>query len=144
VRADRACVHLIIDKVTEFQHIGYTYSDRLIESLSGETVEEVRAAEGRQTCLFQFLRNLVCGSTIEDGGGVCTPEFQTRPTQYGFEDLPQVHPRGYAQRVEANVNGGSVFKERHVLFANDPCHHTFVTVTAGHLITNFQFTFLGD
>src|SRR5690606_15008114 len=143
VRTDGARVHLVVDKVTELQHVGNAYGYRLIESLSGESVKEVRAAECRQPCLFQFLRHLLCGGAIEDRSSIGASQFQSGPAQYCFEDLSQVHPRGYTQRVETNIDGGSVLKERHVLFADDPCHNAFVSVTASHLIANLQFTFLG-
>src|SRR6202008_1233079 len=35
VRSDRTCVHLIVNKVSKFQHVNHPNSYRLIETMSG-------------------------------------------------------------------------------------------------------------
>ena len=62
----------------------------------------------------------------------------------GLKDLPHVHTRGNAQRVEADFNGGAVRQERHVFFGHDLGDHTLVTVASGHLVTDLELLLGGD
>ena len=55
-----------------------------------------------------------------------------------FEDLANVHPRGYAKRVQHHVDGGTVFAIRHVFLGHDHRYHTLVTVTTSHLVTRLH------
>ena len=54
----------------------------------------------------------------------------------GLEDLSHIHAGRYPERIQNNVHRSSVGKERHVLFWNNPCHHTFISVTSGHLVSD--------
>src|ERR1041384_3161329 len=144
VRSDRTCVHLIVDKVTELQHVCHTNRHGLIEAGTGETIIQVCTTELRKSCLFQFRLYIVEVCTIEDWSCIFSAELLASPCQHCFVDLAQVHTRRHTERVETDIQWSSVFEERHVFFTHDPCNHTFVTVASGHLITNFQFTFLSN
>src|SRR5690606_22668289 len=133
VGTDGACVHLVVDKVSELQHVRNTNRYRLIEAFAREAVVQVRAAERRQPCFFQFLLYIFDGRAVEDRCGILASKFMTSPSENGFEDLTQVHPRRYTQRVEADINRCSVFQERHVFFPYDLGNDTLVSVTSRHL-----------
>src|SRR5690606_5459405 len=51
-----------------------------------------------------------------------------------FENLAHVHARRHAERVEHDVDRGTIFQIRHVFDGNDAGNHTLVTVTTGHLV----------
>ena len=55
-----------------------------------------------------------------------------------LEHLTHVHPRGHAQRVQADVARRAVGHVRHVLDRNDLRHHALVAVAAGHLVAGLQ------
>ena len=63
-----------------------------------------------------------------------------RKAQVGFEDLTNVHTRRYAQRVQYDVDRSTVGVVRHVFNRHDNRDNTFVTVTAGHLVTRLDAT----
>ena len=62
----------------------------------------------------------------------------------GFEHLADVHAAGYAQRVEHDVDGGAVLKERHVLLRQDLGDDALVAVASGELVAVGDLALLGD
>src|SRR5207237_7231466 len=66
------------------------------------------------------------------------------PAQVRFEDLPDVHARRYAQRVEDDVGMRPVFEERHVLDWQDAADDALVAVTAGHLVARLKLALHGN
>ena len=66
------------------------------------------------------------------------------PAQVRLEDLPDVHARRHAQRVEHDVDRGAVFEVRHVFTRNDAGDHALVAVTAGHLVARLDLALGGD
>jgi len=61
-----------------------------------------------------------------------------------FKYLTNVHTGWNTQRVENDLNRTAVIHIRHILFRQDPGNNTLVAVTAGHLVTNLQFTLNGN
>src|SRR6185369_12008930 len=61
-----------------------------------------------------------------------------------LEDLSDVHTRGYAERIENDLDRGSIRQIRHVLFRKNTCDHTLVTVTSGHFIADRKLTLHRD
>ncbi len=77
--------------------------------------------------------------------------FRDRPAQTGsspphmrLKDLPHVHARWHAQRVQNHVNRSAVFQEWHVFDRNHFGNHTLVAVTTGHFITWLQLALNRD
>ena len=66
------------------------------------------------------------------------------PAQMGLEDLPDVHARRHAQRVQHDVDMRAVLEERHVLDRNDARHDTLVAMAAGHLVARLDLALHGD
>src|SRR5216684_3685020 len=69
-------------------------------------------------------------------------DFQSQalgcPTQMGFENLPDVHARRHAQRIEHDVDRRAVGHARHVLDRHDLGDDALVSVAAGHLVARLQ------
>ena len=61
-----------------------------------------------------------------------------------LKHLSDVHTGRYAERVKNDVKRTTIRKERHILYRKYTGNNTLVTVTAGHLITYGDLTFLSD
>ena len=84
--------------------------------------------------LIDGLVDLILGGAVEDGCDSLEAEHTGRPPEVGFEDLPDVHSAGDAQRVEQHVHRRAVLHERHVLLGDDARDDALVAVSAGHLV----------
>ena len=62
------------------------------------------------------------------------------PAQVGLEDLTYIHSRWHTKRVKHNVDRGAIGHKRHVFHRHDARHHTFVAMTARHLIAGLKTT----
>ena len=67
-----------------------------------------------------------------------------RPAEVGLEDLPHVHARGHAERVEDDLDRRPVGEVRHVLLGQDPGDDALVAVAAGHLVADGELALHGD
>src|SRR3546814_16333536 len=67
-----------------------------------------------------------------------TPEAGAGPAEVRFQNLPDVHARGHAQRIEHDVDRGAVLQRRHVLDRHDARDHALVAVPAGHLVAGLE------
>ena len=61
-----------------------------------------------------------------------------------FQNLADVHPRRYTQRVQHDVHGAAVCHVRHVFHRQNARYHAFVTVAAGHFVACLQAAFDGN
>src|SRR5208282_6289735 len=52
----------------------------------------------------------------------------------GFQDLSHIHTAWNAERIQNDIDRRAVLKIWHILNWHDVANHTFVTVTARHLI----------
>ena len=66
------------------------------------------------------------------------------PTHMGLQNLADVHPRGHAQRVENDVDGGPVLHVRHVLHRDYGGDHALVAVPSRHLVARLHVTLDGQ
>ena len=69
IGTDRTGVHLVVDHVAQFEHVGHADGGRLVETLARLAVVEVGAAAARDTCLGGILVDLVERSAVEDRRG---------------------------------------------------------------------------
>ena len=67
-----------------------------------------------------------------------------RPAELGLHDLADVHARGDAQGIEADVQRGAVLEVGHVLRREDAGDDALVAVAAGHLVALFELALGGD
>src|SRR5690606_18845503 len=81
--------------------------------------------------------------SIEDWCSEFLTCFLSSPSQYGLEDLSDVHTGWHTKWVQHDVHWSSVFQERHILVSNDTGNDPLVTVTTRHLITHLQLALLG-
>ena len=58
--------------------------------------------------------------------------------------LSDIHTGRHAQRIQHDIQRTSVRQERHIFHRKDTGNHTLVTVTAGHLISHGDLTFLSN
>src|SRR5689334_17030777 len=133
VRTDRTRMHLVVDHVTELQHVDNSNCCGLVEFFTSTTVVEICASELRQAGLGYPLVDLLISSTVENWRCEFHTELQSCPSENGFIDLAQVHTRRHTERIEHDVNRCSVLQVRHVFVADNLRNDTLVTVTTGHL-----------
>ena len=72
------------------------------------------------------------------------PALLGDPAEVGLENLTEVHSTGDTERVQDDVDRGSVGEERHVLDRQDLGDDTLVAVTAGELVALGDLALLGD
>ena len=72
------------------------------------------------------------------------PALLGDPAEVGLEHLAEVHSAGDAERVEDDVDRGSVGEERHVLDRQDLGDDALVAVTTGELVALGDLALLGD
>src|SRR5258706_8530643 len=63
-------------------------------------------------------------------------EFFGGPAKVRFQNLPDVHTRRNAQRVQNDLDRSAIRKVRHIFLRNDARNHALVAVPAGHLVAN--------
>src|SRR3979411_3263999 len=61
-----------------------------------------------------------------------------------LEHLAHVHPAGYAERVQDDVDGGAVLEEGHVLRRQELGDDGFVPMAAGELVADADLALLRD
>ena len=142
--SDRARVDLVRHEVVELHHVDVADDDLLVDFLAGAAVEERALARHRQLGLLQVLADALLRDSVEHRGCDLHAELLAGPAEVRLKDLPDVHARGHAERVEADLDGGSVGEEGHVLLGHDLGDHALVSVAAGHLVADVELLLGGD
>ena len=137
-------MHLVVDHMAQLQHVDHAHGSRLVELLARLAVVQVGATATRNAGLRRIFVDLVERGPVEDRRGELQPQLTAGPAEHGLVNLPEVHTRRHAQRVEYDVDDRTVFQERHVLVAHDLRHDTLVAVAAGHLVAHAQLALFGD
>src|SRR5450759_1357961 len=135
-------MHLIVNHMAQFKHVYNAYCCRLVESFACATIIEVSFSELGKFCLFGVFSDLSYCSTIENWCREGKSKFLSGPPKNSLVDLSKVHPRRYTQRVQNNINRCAILKERHIFSSYYPGNNTFVTMTTGHFISDFNLTLL--
>ena len=107
-------------------------------------VAQPRLAVGRQTGVLQPLGDVFGVRAVEDRRRDVHAEHRRGPAQVRLHDLPEVHARRHAQRVEHDVDRTAVFHIRHVFFGQHFGDDALVAVTSGHLVALQNLTLLRD
>src|SRR5688500_12293979 len=169
VRASRAGVDLVVDEVVQLHHVDVADRRALLEGLARAAVVELDLAAPRHLDvelaiadrlvaalallaavadrLVRFvdgLVNLVFERAVEHGCDRLETQDGRGPAEVRFEDLPDVHARRHAQRVEQDVDRRAVLEERHVFLGNDAGDDALVPVASGHLVADAQRAIRGD
>src|SRR5258707_290072 len=61
-----------------------------------------------------------------------------------FQNLPDVHTRRNAKRIQNDLDGSAIRKVRHVFLRHDARNDALVAVAAGHLVADGEFALHGD
>ena len=64
------------------------------------------------------------------------------PSQVRLQNLTDVHPPWYTQRIENDVNGSALREEGHIFYRHDLGNHPFVAMPTGHLVSRSEFASL--
>ena len=86
-----------------------------------------------QACI-EFIKGLFASLVLFAHFIELLAEFFGGPPQVSFQNLPDVHTRRHAQRIEHDVNRRAVFHVRHILQRQNAGNRTLVTVTSGNFI----------
>src|SRR5690606_2964801 len=76
--------------------------------------------------------------------GELETEEVTTPAEVRLEDLPDVHARGHAERVEHDVDRTAVREVGEVLLREDAAHDTLVAVATRHLVADLELPLDGE
>ena len=61
-----------------------------------------------------------------------------------LKHLSDIHTGRYAQRIQHDIQRTAIWKEWHILYRKHTGNDTLVTMTSGHLVTNGNFSLLGN
>src|SRR5581483_8778565 len=144
VRAGRARVDLVVDEMRELQHVDVADGDGTAETLPRAPVTQPRLAVRGETRVLQPLADVFRVRAVEHRRRDVEPEHRGGPSEMGLHDLPEIHARRDAERVEHDVDRRAVLEVRHVLFRQHLGDDALVAVTAGHLVALQNLALLRD
>ncbi len=136
-------MHLVINHVSQFEHVDHTYRGRLVKTFTGTPVVEIGGAVAGYAGFFSQTVDLILAGTVKYRCRELHSQLLAGPSQYALIYLTEVHPGGYTKRVENDIHRGSVSQERHILLPYYFGYDTLVSVPAGHLVTNPDLALLG-
>ena len=144
VGSDRPRVNLVVDQVRELQHVDVADRDLLLEGLPGHPVVEHRLAGVGKVRVLEELLDLPFVRSVENRRRDRHAEDLGGPAEVGLQDLPDVHARRHAQRVEDDLDRRAVRQVRHVRLGEDARDDALVAVASGHLVADRQLALHGD
>ena len=90
------------------------------------------------------MLDLVLAGAVENRRREVEAKRVRRPPEVGLEDLPDVHTRRNAERIQHDLDRRAVRQIRHVLFRQDARDDALVAVAAGHLVADRQLALHRD
>src|SRR5256714_15355540 len=87
VRTGGAGVDLVLDQVSQLEHVDPADRDRLLERLAGAAVTQLDLAPAGEAVLPQLLLDGVHRGPVEDGGLDAHAQRSGDPAQVGLQDL---------------------------------------------------------
>ena len=136
-------MHFIVNQVVQLNHIHNADKDVVFERFAGFPVIQRDFRTFGKSGRLQFAADLFVRRRLEDRSRIPLFQFQPGPTQLGFQQLPQIHTRRNAQRIETDVQRRTVGHIRHLLHRQNARYDAFVSVATGHLVAFPQFAFDG-
>ena len=137
-------MHLVVNHVTQFDHIDDTDCSILVEPVSCTTVSKMSSSEPRKACLICIITDRVNAGTVENRCTELDAQFGTCPSENGLVNLTEVHTRRHTKRVKNYIYWSTILEERHILLSYDLGNDTLVTMSTGHLVTDSDLSLLGD
>ena len=157
----------------ELEVVHDTDGDRVVEGFTGTSVIEDGLAVADHQTLFagngvDFRKGILTlrvfvghnraghAGKFHAGGDIflrCAVEYGRHDlpaqllggnTEMNLQHLTDVHSGRYAQRIQDDVERGTVRQERHILRRQNAGHNTLVAVTTCHLIADGDFSLLCD
>ena len=84
-------MHLVLNHVAEFQHVGHTHRSLLLECLTRTTVVQSGLAVTGKPCFVGPLVQVVQRGTVEDRSSKLHSQILTGTSQNSLEYLTDVH-----------------------------------------------------
>ena len=84
-------MHLILDHVTEFKHVGNTHGSALVEGFACAAVIKLSLTVAGQTGLIGPFIQVIDGSTIKDRSSELDAKLTSCMTQNSLKNLTDVH-----------------------------------------------------
>ena len=84
-------MHLVINHMTEFDHIDDTDSSELVEPVSCSTISEVSAAISRKSGLICVSTDFIKACTVENRCTELDSKSLACPSEDGLVNLTEVH-----------------------------------------------------
>ena len=122
----------------------YADRDRAVEAFARAAVAQPRLAVGGKARVLQPFADVFRVRAVEDRRRDVHAEHRGGPAQMRLHDLPEVHARRHAQRVEHDVDRRAVLDVRHVFFRQHLGDDALVAVTSGHLVALQNLALLRD
>src|SRR5574344_190294 len=96
-------MHLIINHVSEFYHIGDSDSCRLVKIFTRSTISEVGLSISWKSGLIGIFANIIQRSSVNDRSGELKVKHLTSPSKNSLVNLPHVHTCRYAKRIKNDI-----------------------------------------
>src|SRR6266851_1272130 len=103
VRAGRAGVDLVFDKVRQLEHVDHAHRHRLIKLFAGAAIAQLDLAVLRQSGPLQLGHDRFHWRAVENRRRDLDAKRRSDPPEVGFQNLAEVHPARHAERVEHDV-----------------------------------------
>ena len=145
VRAGRPRVDLVLNQVSQLQHIDDADRHRAVELLAGAAVVELEPCR-RAAAPPPRASERISSSDAPSKTGVAIFDAECfgRPAEVRFEHLADVHARRNADRIQNDVDRRAIRQVRHVLDRKDPRDDTLIAVATRHLVALGDLPLLGD
>src|ERR1700733_5960294 len=106
------------------------------QSLLVVQVEKLVESGGSGEARLEELADLAGLGEVRSQLGDLLAEFVRGPAKVRLQDLTDVHTRRHAERVQDDLDRGSVGEIRHIFLRKNPGDDTLVTVASGHLVAD--------
>ena len=134
-----ASVNLVINQVGQFEHIDVTDRHRIVKRLAVDPVIERYLPVLRQLSRFEFFFDVSHLGALKDRRGDVLTKLLGGPPEMRLQNLPDIHTRGYPERIENDVHRCAVGQVRHIFYRHNLGDHPLITVPTGHLIADGDF-----
>src|SRR4030095_7106871 len=111
---------LVIDQMMQFHHIHAADSHGPVERLTRASVEKNALAGFRKTGLLKKILDFPLRGAIKDGARDINAYGFCGHSKMGLQNLPDIHTRGYPERIQYNVRRTAVRKIGHIFLWQNP------------------------
>ena len=134
----------VVYQMVQFQKVHITHGYRVVEGFAGTAVIQLGLSVLPLAGGFQAFPDIFLAGAVKYRGHDFPPQSFGGIAQVDFQHLTDIHTRGNTQGVEHNIQRRTIGQEGHILLGQDPGDNTFVSMASRHLVTNGDFSALGD